>query len=191
MKNGTKVLIAVIAVILVLVLIFISSYNGLVSREENVNSYLSEIDNQLQRRSDLIPNLVATVKEYASHEEEVFTEVSEARAKLAGAGNISEVSEADGELTNALSRLIAIAESYPELKADTNFINLQDELSGTENRIANARRSYNEASKDFNTSIRKFPTNIVAKMFGFNSFDYFETTEEGRENPNVGDLFGD
>ena len=151
----------------------------------------SQIDVQLQRRHDLIPNLVATVKEYAAHEEEVFASVAEARSKLAGAASISEMAEADAELSSALSRLLAIAEAYPELKANQNFINLQDELAGTENRIATARRDYNQTARSYNTSIRRFPTNIIAGMFGFESVDYFEASEAGRETPDVGELFGD
>ncbi|MGI6167523.1 MAG: LemA family protein [Eubacteriales bacterium] len=191
MKKGTTVLIIIAAVVVLLVLLVIGSYNGLVSKSEDVERYRSEIDNQLQRRSDLIPNLVATVKQYAKHESEVFEAVSEARAKLAGAGSLAEQADANAELSSALSRLLAIAEAYPELKANENFINLQDELAGTENRIANARRYYNEAARDYNTSIRRFPTNIIANLFGFESVEYFEASEGSRENPNVGDLFGD
>lgn len=191
MKSGTKVLIGIVAVILLLAIIVIGGYNGLISRSETVNRASSEIDNQLQRRSDLIPNLVATVKQYASHETEIFTAVSEARAKLAGAGTLAERAEADAELNTALSRLIAIAEAYPDLKANQNFINLQDELAGTENRIANARRDYNGAASDYNTRIRRFPTNIIAGLFGFESVEYFEASEGSKENPDVGNLFGD
>lgn len=191
MKTGLKVLLAVIAVILILVFSLIGSYNGLVTKSENVEAAWSLIDVQLQRRYDLIPNLVATVKEYAAHEEEVFASVAEARSKLAGAGSVSEAAEADAQLSGALSRLLAIAEAYPELKANQNFINLQDELAGTENRIATARRDYNDAARSYNTSIRRFPTNIIAGMFGFESVDYYEAPEASRENPDVGDLFGD
>lgn len=191
MKSGLKVLLILVVILAVLAVSAISSYNGLISKSEKVDSARSQIDIQLERRSNLIPNLVATVKQYAAHEEEVFTNIAEARSKLAGAGTVSELAEADAELTNALSRLLAIAEAYPELKANENFIQLQDELAGTENRIATARRDYNEAARDFNTSIRRFPTNLFAGLFGFEKADYFEASEEGRENPNVGDLFGD
>ncbi|NLC44848.1 MAG: LemA family protein [Clostridiales bacterium] len=169
----------------------VSSYNGLVTKSESVDAAWSLIDVQLQRRYDLIPNLVATVKEYAAHEEEIFANVAEARSKLAGAGSVSEVAEADAELNGALSRLLAIAEAYPDLKANENFINLQDELAGTENRIANVRRDYNEAARSFNTTIRRFPTNIFAGMFGFETADYYEAAEGTRDTPDVGDLFGD
>jgi len=191
MKLSTKILIGVGAVVLLLAIIFIGGYNGLVNKSESVEQYKSEIDNQLQRRNDLIPNLVATVKQYASHETEIFTNVAEARAKLAGAGTLAESAEADAELNTALSRLIAIAESYPDLKANENFKNLQYELAGTENRIANARRDYNNAAKDYNTKIRKFPTNILANLFGFESVDYFQASEGSKETPDVGNMFGD
>ena len=157
MKTGLKILLVIGILIAILVISFIGTYNGLVSRREEVDAAWSQIDVQLQRRHDLIPNLVATVKEYAAHEEEVFASVAEARSKLAGAASISEMAEADAELSSALSRLLAIAEAYPELKANQNFINLQDELAGTENRIATARRDYNQTARSYNTSIRRFP----------------------------------
>ncbi|MFZ7121351.1 MAG: LemA family protein [Eubacteriaceae bacterium] len=186
MKKSTMIVIGIIAVILILV---IGSYNGLVDKEESVNTALSQIDNQLQRRNDLIPNLVETVKRYAAQEEEIFTQVAEARSKLAGAGSVVEQAEGDAELTGALSRLLAIAENYPELKSNENFIQLQDELAGTENRIATARKDYNDIAKSYNSRIRKFPTNIFANIFGFDKVDYFTASEEAKENPDVGDLF--
>ena len=191
MKNGLKVLLVIGAIVLILVIMGVSSYNGLVTKSESVDAAWSLIDVQLQRRYDLIPNLVETVKQYAAHEEEIFANVAEARSRLAGAGSVSEVAEADAELNGALSRLLAIAEAYPDLKANQNFINWQDELAGTENRIATVRRDYNEAARSFNTSIRRFPTNIFAGMFGFKTADYFEAAEGTRDNPDVGDLFGD
>lgn len=189
MKKGTKILIGVSAVVVLFAIIFIGGYNGLVSANEKVENHYSEIDNQLQRRNDLIPNLVETVKQYASHEKEVFANVSEARANLAGAGTLAERAEADAELNTALTRLIAISEAYPDLKANENFIYLQDTLAGTENRIANARRDYNTAARNYNTKIRKFPTNILANVFGFDSVDYFTASENSKQNPNVGNLF--
>ena len=189
MKTGTKVLIGIVAVVVLLALLFVGGYNGLVSKSEEVERYYSEIDNQLQRRSDLIPNLVATVKQYAAHESEVFTAVADARAKLAGAGSPAEQADADAELSSALSRLLAIAEAYPELKANQNFINLQDELAGTENRIANASRYYNDAARDYNTSIRRFPTNIIANLFGFEGGIPQASGGQQRE-PGCGRLFG-
>src|SRR5699024_7214468 len=122
---------------------------------------------------------------------EIFTEVAEARSRLMGAGSVEQQAEADAELSGALSRLLAISENYPELRANENFINLQDELAGTENRISTARRDYNETVRSYNTAIRRFPTNIFAGMFNFDSADYFEAEEGATENPDVGELFGD
>jgi len=191
MRKGTVILIGIIVVLAIVGFSLIGTYNSLVSKNEAVETAYSQIDNQLQRRSDLIPNLVETVKRYAAHEEEVFTQVAEARAKLAGAGTPAEAAAADAQMTSALSRLLAIAENYPELKANQNFIQLQDELAGTENRIATARRDYNEVARDYNTTIRRFPTNIVAGIFGFERADYFEAAPESREAPDVGEIFGD
>ncbi|SNS09140.1 LemA protein [Anaerovirgula multivorans] len=190
MKTSMKVLIGIGIAILLLIGSIVGSYNGLVTKSETVETALSQIDNQLQRRNDLIPNLVETVKRYAAHEEEIFTNLAEARAKLAGAGTIAQQAEADAAINSALSRLLAIAENYPDLKANENFIQLQDELAGTENRIATARRDYNEASRTYNTSVRRFPTNIFANIFGFERVDYFEASDEARNTPDVGDLFG-
>ncbi|NLO82164.1 MAG: LemA family protein [Clostridiales bacterium] len=191
MKKSTKIVVGIIAVLVLLVIWGISGYNGLVVKSELVQTAWSQIDNQLQRRNDLIPNLVETVKQYAAHESEVFTQVSEARSKLAGATTVEDMAQADAEVTSALSRLLAIVENYPELKANENFIQLQDELAGTENRIAVARRDYNEAARSYNTAIRRFPTNIIAGIFGFDRVQYFEASEDARQAPDVGDLFGD
>ena len=189
MKTSMKVLIGIGIVLVILVISVVGSYNGLVAKSESVETALSQIDNQLQRRNDLIPNLVETVKRYAAHEEEIFTGVAEARAQLAGAGTVAERAEADAAVNSALSRLLAIAENYPDLKANQNFIQLQDELAGTENRIATARRDYNEVARSYNTSVRRFPTNILAGIFGFERVDYFEATQEARNTPDVGGLF--
>ena len=163
----------------------IGNYNNLVSLRENVNNQYSNIDVCLQRRSDLIPNLVSTVKGYTNHEKEILTQISESRAKLSGAGNINEKSQASTELTNALSRLLIVVENYPNLKADAQFIALTDELAGTENRIAVARRDYNTAVQTYNQTIKKFPTNIIANMFNFESAERFESTDSAREVPIV------
>jgi len=191
MKKSTKIVVGIVIVFVLLLVWVISSYNGLVAKNETVETAWSQIDNQLQRRNDLIPNLVATVKQYAAHESEVFAQVSEARSKLAGATTVEDVAQADAEVTSALSRLLAIVENYPELKANENFIQLQDELAGTENRIAVVRRDYNEAARSYNTTIRRFPTNIIAGMFGFERAQYFEASEDARQAPDVGDLFED
>ena len=188
MKN-IKVLLIIAIVIAVLIGMSIGNYNSLVGMNEEVKTALSQIDNQLQRRNDLIPNLVETVKQYAAQEEEIFIGVSEARAKLAGATTIAEQAEGDAELNSALSRLLAISENYPELKSNQNFIQLQDELAGTENRISVARKDYNDAAKVYNKKVRSFPMVIFAGMFGFEQAEYFEASEAARTNPNVGDLF--
>ncbi len=185
MKKSTIILIIVLVVIAMPILTAISSYNGLVSGRESVNSALSQIDNQLQRRNDLIPNLVNTVKGYASHEKEIFENIANARASLMGATSMKDKSAADAQLTAGLGRLLAIAENYPTLKADGSFIRLQDELAGTENRIAVARKDYNDSARLYNTKIAKFPTVIFANMFGFQKFEYFEAAEGAKEVPTV------
>ena len=180
-----KSLMMVIAALLVIFGLVMSGYNNLVEMNENVNGKWSQIENQLQRRNDLIPNLVNTVKGYAAHESDVFKAVADARAKLGGAQSVSEASEADGELSSALSRLLMVAENYPQLKANTNFTQLQDELAGTENRLAVSRQDYNNAVQEFNAKIRQFPTVIYAGMLGFNQRDYFEVPESAKAVPQV------
>ncbi|KXG78819.1 hypothetical protein AN618_01570 [Fervidicola ferrireducens] len=176
----------IIAVLIAAFLIFaFGSYNGLVAAEENVNSKWSQVENQLQRRADLIPNLVETVKGYAAHEQEIFTEVTRAREKLISAGSVAEKAQADAELTQALSRLLAIVENYPTLKADANFRQLADELAGTENRIAVARMDYNNAVQRYNSRIRSFPTVIIARIMGFEKKEYFKAEEGAYEVPKV------
>jgi len=164
---------------------FINTRNQLVYLEENINATWAEIDNQLQRRNDLIPNLVATVKGYAAHENEIFTNIAEARAKLAGAGNVTEKAAASNQLESALSRLLVIIENYPQLKADQSFIRLQDELAGTENRLTVARKRYNDGVNTFNAKIRFFPASIVANQMGLERKPYFEIAESAREVPKV------
>jgi LemA protein len=179
----------VIGVIVIIILIFLFSvlgtYNRLVALDEGVKTAWSQVENQLQRRMDLIPNSVETVKGYAKHEREVLTEVTKARAKVAGAGSIEGKIAANNELSSALARLLVVVERYPDLKANQNFIRLQDELAGTENRIAVERRRYNEAVRMYNTKIRSFPTNIMAGMFGFGRADLFQAPEAAKEPPKV------
>lgn len=182
MKKSTIVIIAVIVIIAIML---VSSYNGIVSKAEDVDNKFATIDTQLQRRADLIPNLVNTVKGYAAQEKEIIDSVTEARARLAGANTVAEKAEADGELTSALNRLMVVVENYPDLKSSQNFIQLSDELAGTENRIATARRDYNEAVKEYNLKIKKFPTNLMANMFGYDAKDYFQASEGSQEVPNV------
>jgi LemA protein len=175
----------VIAVVAVLLIAGISSYNGLISLNENVNGKWSQIDNQLQRRTDLIPNLVNTVKGYAAHEQAAIQAVADARAKLAGAQGPAAKGEANTEMSGALSRLLVVAENYPNLKADANFRALMDELSGTENRIAVARKDYNDSVQGFNTKIRSFPTSIFSGMLGFGPKEYFKADEGAKQVPQV------
>ncbi|AEE97058.1 LemA family protein [Mahella australiensis 50-1 BON] len=185
MKRSTITWIVIIAVILILAIVLISSYNNLVNMEENVNSNWSQVDNMLQRRADLIPNLVETVKGYAAHEQAVFDSVNQARESLLAAQTAGEAAQADQALNSALGRLLAIAENYPELKANQNFIALQDELAGTENRIAVSRRDYNNAAQQYNAAIRRFPTNIIAGLFGFEQKEYFQAEEGAQKAPQV------
>ena len=184
MKNS-KIGLIIIAVIAVIAIILIGGYNSIISASEEVENKFSTIDTQLQRRADLIPNLVNTVKGYANQEKEIINPVTTAREKLVGANSVTAKAEADQELTNALSRLLVVVENYPELKSSQNFIQLSDELAGTENRIATARRDYNEAVKTYNLKIKKFPSNVMANMFGFGEKQYFEASEESKNVPNV------
>ncbi|NLJ34507.1 MAG: LemA family protein [Firmicutes bacterium] len=185
MGRGLKTTLILVAIIVFLIWPIFSSYNGLVASDEAVNATWSQVENQLQRRLDLIPNLVSTVKGYAAHEEKIFTEVTRARENLMGAGSLADKAQADQELTGALSRLLAIAENYPKLKADANFRQLSDELAGTENRIAVSRMDYNNSVQSFNTKIRRFPTALVAKIFNFTAKDYFEAEPEAQRAPTV------
>ncbi len=160
-------------------------YNQLVTLDEGVSEAWAQVETQLQRRLDLIPNLVETVKGYAAHEREVLISVTEARARVAGAGTIPEKIEANNRLASALSRLLVVVERYPDLKANQSFVRLQDELAGTENRIAVARRRYNEAVRDYNIGIRKFPQNLLAKTFDFEKKEFFEAPPEASTPPKV------
>lgn len=160
-------------------------YNQLVSQGEAVDAAWSEVQNQLQRRNDLIPNLVNTVKGFAAQEQNVLVRVTEARSRVAGAGTPSETMAASNELSGALSRLLVVVEKYPELKSDRNFIQLQDELAGTENRLAVARNRYNDGVREYNTTAKRFPTLVIARIFGFQEKAYFDAPEAAREAPNV------
>lgn len=186
MKKGLVIGIAVaLAVVLIVVGGLISTYNGLVDKQAQVDQADAQIQNYLQRRADLIPNLVNTVKGYAAHEEDVYTALADARSKLNSASGTEEYAEANEAFESALSRLLVIVENYPELKANQNFIALQDELSGTENRIATARKDYNDAVTEYNKSIKKFPTVIFAGMLGFDEAELFEASEESQTVPTV------
>lgn len=170
--------ISIVAVVVLLVLIIAASYNGLVKLDERVNEAWSDITVQLKYRADLIPNLVETVKGYAKHEKEAIEAVSDARAKMMGARSVQSTAEADKSLTGALSRLMAITESYPELKANTNFVQLQQQLQDVEDKLQASRRFYNAGAKELNTKIKMFPTNILNMMFGFKKRDYYDVAED-------------
>lgn len=199
-KNSVKKVCVAIGIILAAIGIiynfFAGNYNKMVSLDEEVSSAWSQVENQYQRRLDLIPNLVNTVKGYASHEESLFTQIAQARSKAGGSVSIdasvtddpekfAEFQKAQGELSSSLQRLLAITENYPELKANENFLALQDELAGTENRISVARNRYNDAARAYNTLIRRFPANLVANMNGFEKKSYFEADQQARTAPVV------
>ena len=191
MKKGSAIII-VLAIVAVLVLWGVKVYNGLVTKDEAVSSAWSQVENVYQRRADLIPNLVATVKGYAEHEKSTYEAVVEARAKASQitVNDLSEESvkkfqEAQSEVSSALGRLLAIVENYPELKANENFLDLQAQLEGTENRIAEARRAFNETARDYNTTVRSFPANIIAGIFGFSTKGYFTADESAMQAPKV------
>ncbi|MFH1425820.1 MAG: LemA family protein [Candidatus Kerfeldbacteria bacterium] len=181
--------IGLLVVVAAIGLWFVTTYNKLVKTRNQVDEAWSDIDVQLKRRFDLIPNIIETVKGYASHEKEVFTKVTEARAsamKAEESGDPKAVGQAENMLTGALKTLFAVAENYPELKANTNFLQLQDELSDTENKIQASRRFYNGVVRDFNTKIQVFPTNLIAGMLGFKAREFFEVDDEAeREAPKV------
>ena len=185
MKKSYYVIGGIILALVLLVIYSVSSYNGLVGLKEGIDSKLADIDVQLERRADLIPNLVNTVKGYVKHEDEAIEKVTSARENLLKASSLEDKAEANENLDTALDALLVIVENYPDLKANENFINLQDELAGTENRIANARRTYNESVKDYNSTIKRFPKNIIANMFNFDDADYFEADESKKEVPSV------
>src|SRR5881275_2464017 len=161
------------------------SYNTFVSQEQGIKASWAEVENQLQRRNDLIPNLVETTKGYAQHEESVFKDIADARSRLLAAKSPEETIAAANQQTSALGRLLAVSESYPQLRANEQFNRLMDELSGTENRIAVERMRYNEAVQRYNTSRRQFPANLTAKAFGFKEYPLFQAPAEVKQAPKV------
>ena len=194
MKKGLVILLAVGAVLAGLFFWFQGNYNNMVKMDEGVQAAWSQVENVYQRRADLIPNLVATVKGYAAHEQQTLEGVISARSKATqitvDAENLTpdelaKYQKAQGELGSALGKLLAITENYPELKANENFLSLQSQLEGTENRIAVERKKFNEAARSYNTVIRQFPKNIVASMFGFEKKPYFEAQEGAQQAPVV------
>lgn len=185
MKKSNIGLIVIIAIVVLIGIMIMSSYNGIVSLSEDVDSKYATIDTYLQRRADLIPNLVSTVKGYTQHEEKIINSITEAREKMTSAKTVTEKAEANDELTTALNNLMVVVENYPDLKASQNFIQLSDELAGTENRIATARKDYNDAVQKYNAKIKKFPTKMIAGMFNFDVKDYFQASEGSKEVPGV------
>lgn len=183
-----------IGVVAVVAIFFYATYNGFVNREEGLKSAWSNVETQYQRRADLIPNLVNTVKGYAAHETQTLNEVTEARARATSINlsaddltpeRLAQFQRAQAEVRSALGRLIAVSESYPDLKANQTFLELQAQLEGTENRIAVARKDFNAAAQQYNVSVRRFPANLVARMFGFGQKPYFESAEGAAAAPQV------
>lgn len=188
MSGGKKIIIvvAVIAIILIaLYSLFAGNYNKFVKMDVGIKAAWSQVENQLQRRYDLIPNLVETVKGYAKQEKDVLVEVTNARSKVGGAGTVPDKIAANNELSGALSRLMVVVERYPDLKSNQNFMKLQDELAGTENRIAVERMRYNDTVKIYNQAIRTFPGNLIAGMFNFKEAAFFEAPKEAKAAPQV------
>lgn len=186
--------IILVAIVAIFTMTSCSTYNGMVTKEEAVKTAWSNVETQYQRRADLIPNLVSTVKGYASHEESTLKEVVEARAKATSvnlsleelsADKLAEYQKAQSAVTSALGRLIAVSESYPDLKANQNFLELQAQLEGTENRITVARKEFNDATQTYNVAVRKFPANLVAMIFGFEQKPYFEADAAAAAAPKV------
>jgi LemA protein len=174
-----------LGVVVLILLIVVGIYNKIIALKNRIDNAWHQIDVQLKRRADLIPNLIETVKGYAAHEKETFAKVTEARTKMMQAGSVGEQAKAQNELSGALKSLFAVAEAYPELKANQNFLMLQEELAGTENKISYARQFYNDTVMQFNQVIQQFPGNIFAGMFGFTAKEYFEIEEAAREVPKV------
>ena len=183
-----------IGAVAVVVLFFYATYNGFVNKEEGLKGAWADVETQYQRRADLIPNLVSTVKGYAAHETQTLNDVTEARARATSINlsaddltpeRLAQFQRAQAEVRSALGRLIAVSESYPDLKANQNFLELQAQLEGTENRIAVARKDFNAAAQQYNVSVRRFPANLVARMFGFGQKPYFESAEGAAAAPQV------
>jgi LemA protein len=186
-KKKTLIIVLVVALIIGVAVysFFAGNYNKFVKMDMAIKAAWSQVENQLQRRYDLIPNLMETVKGYAKQEKDVLVEVTNARAKVGGAGNIPDKIAANNQLTGALSRLMVVVEKYPDLKSNQNFLKLQDELAGTENRIAVERMRYNETVKVYNEAIRSFPANMLAGMYGFKEAAFFKVDEVAKAAPKV------
>ncbi len=177
-----EVMLIVLVVLIILAALFIGAYNKLIRLRNQVDNAWSQIDVQLKRRHDLIPNLVETAKGYMQHERGTFEAITEARSKAMGAHNVAEASQAEGQLTEALSKFMLVVENYPDLKANQNFLSLQETLTSTENKIAFARQGYNDQVLFYNNKIQMFPSNMVAGMFNFSKRDYFEIENEAERS---------
>ncbi|AMO32253.1 LemA family protein [Lysinibacillus sphaericus] len=175
----------IVLMLIVFALVLIPKYNSLVAAEENVDSKWAQVENQLQRRYDLIPNLVESVKGYTNHEQQVIADITNARAQMGNANSPAQQAVANDTLTGALSRLLVVVENYPNLKADANFRQLMDELAGTENRLAVAREDYNNEVQQFNKHVKRFPGNLMAGMFGFEQKEYFKATAGAEQAPAI------
>ena len=185
MDTSAIIIVIIVGLLFLLVFYAIGVYNKLVNARNKADNQFSQIDIQLKRRSDLIPNLIETVKGYAKHEEGTFTKVVEARNKAISANGVNAKVEAENELTGALTKLLALTEAYPELKANENFLSLQNDLKDTEDKITYARQFYNDTAMNFNNLVEMFPSNIVAKMFKFVKYAFFEAQESDKETPKV------
>ena len=185
MSNAMRLGVQAIVVTLVATGLSGCSYNKFTTQEEAIKAQWGQVQNALQRRNDLIPNLVETVKGYAAQERDIFISIAESRAKLAGAKTPEETIAAANQQSSALARLLVVVENYPNLKSDANFQRLMDELAGTENRVATERTRYNERVQEYNTTRRRFPSNITAKMFGFKEYPYFEAPADAQKVPKV------
>ena len=183
-----------IGAVAVVVIFFYATYNGFVNKEEGLKGAWADVETQYQRRADLIPNLVSTVKGYAAHETQTLNDVTEARARATSINlsaddltpeKLAQFQQAQAQVRSALGRLIAVSESYPDLKANQNFLELQAQLEGTENRIAVARKDFNDMARTYNVAVRRFPANLVAGMFGFEQKPYFESSEGSEAAPQV------
>lgn len=184
-SGAVGLIVAIIAIIVIGLIMIVPTYNRLAASRENVNQAYAQVQNVVQRRADLIPNLVSTVKGYTDHESETLTKVTNARAGIQNAEGPQELAEANEELTRAIGDINVVVEAYPELKADTQFVQLMDELAGTENRISTERKNYNEAVQSYNTDIKKFPTNLIAKFTGYDPAEYFQADASAQDAPKV------
>ena len=184
-SGAAGILIAIIAIVVIALVMIVPTYNRLAGSRENVKQAYAQVQNVVQRRADLIPNLVNTVKGYTEHESETLKEVTKARAGIQNAENPEELARANEQLTRAIGDINVAVEAYPELKADKQFVQLMDELAGSENRISTERKNYNEAVQSYNTDIKKFPTNLIAKFTGYDEAQYFKADASAQDAPEV------